>query len=274
MIIDFRHELVLPNEDLPFKMFLFEGKDGSYKVSKHWHRSVEIFLVREGTLCFYINSRKYPLEPGQFVVVNSNEVHSIDSPDPNQTVVLQIPRGLFEKYIGDEGENLLFAHGCSKDTQMADLVGHMYDAYVQKKDGHLFAILSDFYSLLYHMVTQMRIPEVDEEHKKQQKNLDKLSHITSYIQANYKEDLTLEGVARIFGYSPAYLSRMFQKYAGINYKAYVLELRTEAGYRLLMNTVQPVGEIAMACGFPDSRSFTKAFRKRYGMPPGEYRKKF
>ena len=54
--MDFRHELVLPNEDLPFKLFVFEGKDGGYKVSRHWHRSVEIFLVLEGSMDFYIHS--------------------------------------------------------------------------------------------------------------------------------------------------------------------------------------------------------------------------
>ena len=48
MNMDYKHELVIPNEDLPFRLFLFEGKDGNYRVPKHWHRSVEIFLVLEG----------------------------------------------------------------------------------------------------------------------------------------------------------------------------------------------------------------------------------
>ena len=113
---------------------------------------------------------------------------------------------------------------------------------------------------------------MDEERKRQNRNLDRLSKITNYIQVNYREDLTLEGVAHIFGFSPAYLSKMFQKYAGINYKTYVSDLRTQAGYRLLMNTKMPVGEIAMECGFPDGRSFAKAFRRRFGAPPAEYRK--
>ena len=40
MDMDYKHELVIPNEDLPFRMFLFEGRDGNYRVAKHWHRSV------------------------------------------------------------------------------------------------------------------------------------------------------------------------------------------------------------------------------------------
>lgn len=271
--MDFRHELVLPNEDLPFKLFVFEGKDGGYKVSRHWHRSVEIFLVLEGSMDFYINSQLYRLSPGRFIIVNSNEVHSIDCPDPNYTLVMQIPRGLFETYLKDS-DSLLFCRSCQKDGRLAELIAQMHEAYERKEEGYLFCILSGFYELMYLLVTDYRMAalNIDEEHIRRHENLDRLSHITNYIQVNYRENLTLEGVARVFGFSPAYLSKMFQKYAGINYKTYLLDLRTQAGYRLLMNTQLPVGEIASDCGFPDSRSFAKAFRKRYGMPPAEYRK--
>lgn len=271
--MDFRHELVLPNEDLPFKLFVFEGKDGSYKVSRHWHRSIEIFLVLEGRMDFYIDSQLYRLSEGQFILVNSNEVHSIDCPDPNFTLVLQIPRGLFETCMVEDVDNLQFSRSGANDVVLAGLIRRMQEAYACRQSGYLFQILSDFYQLMYLLVTDYRILEVDEQRKKQNRNLDRLSHITNYIQVNYRADLTLEGVAHIFGFSPAYLSRMFQKYAGINYKTYVSDLRTQAGYRLLMNTDMPVVEIALECGFPDSRSFAKAFRRRFGMPPAEYRRK-
>lgn len=269
--MDFRHELVLPNENLPFRLFVFEGKDGGYKVSKHWHRSIEIFLVLEGGMDFYINSRLYRLGRGQFILVNSNEVHSIDCPEPNFTLVLQIPRGLFDAYVEDV-DPLLFLRSCGKDKEMACLIRRMQEADAHRQPGYLFQILRDFYQIMYLLVTDYRILQADKEWKNQNRNTDRLSRITNYIQAHYKEDLKLEGVAQIFGFSPAYLSRMFRKYAGINYKTYVSDLRTQAGYRLLLNTQMSVGEIALECGFPDSRSFTKAFRRQYGMPPAEYRK--
>ena len=49
---EIQHELIMPNKDLPFKMFLFEGRDGNYIREKHWHRSIEIFAVFQGTLGF------------------------------------------------------------------------------------------------------------------------------------------------------------------------------------------------------------------------------
>ena len=74
--MEFSHELVLSNEDLPFKLFLFEGKDGNYYRDKHWHRSVEIFAVFEGELEFYMNDDRCILGAGEFILVNSNEVQS------------------------------------------------------------------------------------------------------------------------------------------------------------------------------------------------------
>ena len=58
------HELILPNEDIPFKMFIFEGRQGNYRRDRHWHRSVEIFALFEGELTFFINEKEFPLQPG------------------------------------------------------------------------------------------------------------------------------------------------------------------------------------------------------------------
>ena len=62
--MEFSHELIMPNQGFPFKIFLFEGGDGNYFRDKHWHRSVELFAVYEGTLRFYLNEEAYPLQTG------------------------------------------------------------------------------------------------------------------------------------------------------------------------------------------------------------------
>ena len=95
MGVEFQHELVIPNEDLPFKLFVFEGKDGGYRRAKHWHRSVEIFLVLEGELVFMIDDVRFPLKAVDLMIVNSNEIHSIEAPLPNNAIVLQIPVSCF-----------------------------------------------------------------------------------------------------------------------------------------------------------------------------------
>ena len=69
--MEYSHEFIMPNDDIPFKMFIFEGKDGNYVREKHWHRSVEIFALFEGELRFFLNEKEYPLKPGEFMLVHS-----------------------------------------------------------------------------------------------------------------------------------------------------------------------------------------------------------
>lgn len=271
--MEFKHELVIPNNDLPFRMFVFEGKNGNYQVVKHWHNPVEIFLVLEGEIDFYINSSYYSLAKGQFILVNSNEIHSIEAPRENYTIVLQIPSETFKEY--SEEEFILFkSTRYEKDSELIGLIRTMYRTYAEKQYGYELEVRSDYYRLLFILITKYKEKEIDRERVKQNQKLKKLSGITNYIQDNYREDLTLESVAAVFGFSPTYLSRIFQKYAKINYKTYLLNIRVEYGFKELVNTELSINEIAENNGFPDSRSFSKAFVKRFGILPGKYRKEF
>ncbi len=270
--MEFSHELVLPNEDLPFRMFLFEGKDGNYVREKHWHRSIEMFVVLEGSLDFYMNEEEFHLKEKSFVIVNSNELHSISAPLPNKTVVLQIPLQTFERYYTEE-QFICFTHSDrQQDEQLVELVEKMYTTYLKKKNGYELKVQSYFFMLMYLMVTKYRKVDVSAEIVRDHKNRNRLSSITNYIKDNYQKELSLEGLAGIFGYSPTYLSRMFRKYADTNYKEYIQGVRLEHACRELLGTDAMVEEIAEHNGFADGRAFSKAFRKKYGIRPSEFRK--
>ena len=107
--MQFAHELIVPEVGFSFKLFLFEGREGHYHREKHWHRSIEIFAVCDGELEFKIDERSWHLTAGEFMIVNSNEVHEVDSPLPNETIVLQIPLKVFEKYYTGE-QFIWFTH--------------------------------------------------------------------------------------------------------------------------------------------------------------------
>lgn len=264
------HEIVVPNEDLPFKMFLFEGEKGNYFRDKHWHRSIEIFMVFEGHLKFYLNDLEQKLNPGEFVLVNSNEIHAIDSPEPNKTVVIQIPLKTFSDYFTGE-QYIRFTHEAKKqDVQVVDLIREMFAAYGKKETGYDMRVKSGYYMLLYMLVSVYRELDVKDELLKQNRKLNKLTPITNYMKEHYREELSLEALAEVFGYAPAYISRMFQKYAGINYKDYLQGVRVEYAFAELNRAEHTVSEVAFHHGFPSSRAFSKAFQKKYGMLPSAY----
>lgn len=270
--MEFSHELVMSNEDLPFKLFLFEGKDGNYYRDKHWHRSVEIFAVFEGEMDFFLNDERYPLHAGEFILVNSNEIHSINAPQENKTIVLQMPLNTFKDYFTGE-QFIRFTHRINvQDKKMMELIAEIYETYQAKECGYEMKVRGLYFTMLYLMVTEYRELEVSEEMLKRNQKLNRLSVITAYIKENYTSDLTLEGLANEFGYSPYYLSRMFQKYAGINYKSYLQSIRVENAYKELANTDHTISEIALNNGFPTRKAMAKVFLKKYGMLPSEYRR--
>lgn len=273
--MELKRELVLPNDDLPFKMFVFEGMNGNYKVTKHWHDSVEIFLVFEGEIDFYINTSCYGLSRGKFIIVNPNEVHSIDVPKNNFTIVLQIPPEELSRYKTEE-ECVLFLHTPEgykeQDAQFVRLIRQMYTAYAEKRYGYELEVLSDYYRMLYLLFTRYRDRNVGEEQIRKNRQMEKLTRITSYIEEHYTENMSLDRVADIFGFSPTYLSRIFKKYANVNYRVYVRNVRVEYAYRELLNTDKSINKIAESSGFTDGRSFSKAFVERFGISPDKYRR--
>lgn len=268
----FEHELIIPNEGFPFKLFQFEGKDGHYVREKHWHRSIEIFAVFEGTLAFFINEEEYPLGSGEFILLNSNEIHSISSPEANRTIVLQIPMNVLRN-VETGGGLILFTHSPKRqDSKIMELIGSMYQELQERGSEYEWKVQSVFFMLVYLLLTKYRKREILPEEIRHYRKLNRLSTITGYIRENYTKELSLEMVADRFGYSPSYLSRMFRKYAQTNYKTYLQNVRIEYGFRELANTDHTIGEIALNNGFPNQKAFTREFKKKYGILPSEYRR--
>lgn len=254
-------------------MFLFEGRNGNYVREKHWHKSVEIFAVFEGGLDFYINDEKSHLSAGEFIIVNSNELHSIHALHENLTIVLQIPFSQFKNYYTDD-QFILFSHVPRvQDEQVMKILEEMYTLFQEKKTGYDFKVLGQYFIFLYILVSKYRKKEVSTEIRKNMKGLNRLSSITSYLEENYEKDISLENLAKTFGYSAEHLSRMFQKYAKINFKAYLQSVRVEYARKELLNGEKKISEIAVNVGFADSRAMAKAFKKQYGILPMEYRKR-
>ena len=150
--MQFAHELIVPEVGFPFKLFLFEGREGHYHREKHWHRSIEIFAVCDGELEFKIDEKTWHLTAGEFMIVNSNDVHEVDSPLPNETIVLQIPLKVFEKYYTGE-QFIWFTHEPGrKDARFMELLEELYQTYCEKQCGYDMKMNSIFYHLLYLLV--------------------------------------------------------------------------------------------------------------------------
>jgi AraC family transcriptional regulator len=92
-----------------------------------------------------------------------------------------------------------------------------------------------------------------------------------HIQSALDGDLSLEAVARKAGLSPFHFHRSFKESVGETLRAYVERLRLErAAFRLALYEAG-ILDIALDSGFQNHETFTRAFRRRFGTSPREFR---
>ncbi|WP_151733077.1 helix-turn-helix domain-containing protein [Paenibacillus tengchongensis] len=91
-----------------------------------------------------------------------------------------------------------------------------------------------------------------------------------YIQENYTENVTVKQLAEMAGVSPWQYTPIFQKLTGRKPLDYLAEQRIERSKQYLQETAEPVREVARLVGFADEYYFSRRFRQKTGMSPGQY----
>ena len=99
-----------------------------------------------------------------------------------------------------------------------------------------------------------------------------MAHVRKYMEDNYMFDLSLDSVSEILHISPAYLSAQFKKYQKMNFLDCLTELRINAAKELLTDPFRSASEVASMVGYEDSSYFARAFKKRTGMTPTQFRR--
>jgi transcriptional regulator GlxA family with amidase domain len=94
----------------------------------------------------------------------------------------------------------------------------------------------------------------------------RVSAALTMMAAHLEEPLPLQRIARAQGLGERRLSQLFRADLGQGPAAAYLELRLQAARRMLTDTGHPVGDIALRCGFSDQTVFSRAFRRRFGVP--------
>ena len=95
--------------------------------------------------------------------------------------------------------------------------------------------------------------------------------IKDYITIHLEDDLSLEVLASLVGYTEYYLSRKFKSETGIALKDYIRKSRLDYATILLVTTNVSIQTIAERLGFCSRSHFSDAFQKAMGISPSDYR---
>jgi AraC family transcriptional regulator len=99
-----------------------------------------------------------------------------------------------------------------------------------------------------------------------------LQKAVDWMEANLKNEITLEEIASSSGYSVSHFYRVFSAVAGMSAPEYLKKRRMSDAMVALMTTRGGIIGIALDCGFDSHEAFTRAFRAAYGAPPSSFRK--
>lgn len=103
--------------------------------------------------------------------------------------------------------------------------------------------------------------------------LNKINAVTDYIESNLDSSLSLEILSKQAGMSKFHFHRIFSAFTGETLYGFILRLRIEkAASLLLLNGKKNLTDIAFSCGFNDSATFSRAFKKQFGISASNWKK--
>jgi AraC-like DNA-binding protein len=103
-----------------------------------------------------------------------------------------------------------------------------------------------------------------------QELLQKVATVNEYMHLNLSENLSLETLADLAGYSHFYFQRQYKFAMGISPTKQLSLWRLEKAIELIRHTDNNLKEIAGLIGYNDLPTFSKAFKREYGISPNKF----
>jgi YesN/AraC family two-component response regulator len=96
--------------------------------------------------------------------------------------------------------------------------------------------------------------------------------VVAYIDETFKEPLTIDYIAKVFGYHPSYIAHVFCDQLKISFRTYLGAVRAEYAAAEIRTTQKSLTEIAYESGCNSLNTFCRCFKKHFSMTPSQYKK--
>ncbi|WP_029192846.1 AraC family transcriptional regulator [Paenibacillus harenae] len=281
---ELREPMDMPDPHFPIKVHrnAFD-RQGLVTFQHHFHEHLEFLYFVRGEAMIECGSATIQASPGDLVVVNSNELHygiSLSSDLFYYALIADISLlhsqsvdAAETKFITPITQNrLLLRNHIRGDDHAEACVLAIIKELEQREFGYELAVKSELYRLLTlllrgHVATVLTQGEYDER----MKNIERFAPVFQYIEDRYKEELSVDRLARMTRLSRFHFSRLFKELSGHTVTEYVTMTRLNKADYLLRHSPLTVSEIAAATGFNDIYYFSRTFKKHKKVAPSALR---
>lgn len=237
----------------------------------HWHEFYEIELIISGKALYTINGKSYTVKKGDLFFITPIDFHSvkIDRANPPRLVNIMfdskfIDEELMFQLIKNKINNI---HLSETDYENVYCLCNLMKT--ENKNNY-------FYRLYMQKLLNCIIITILGKTGKPDKDLSSDTVFASqrasfFIQLNFQQQITLEEISDYVGLNKTYLSECFHRDIGITIKNYITNIRLDYASKMLMFSKNSVTDICFESGYNDFSSFSRAFKKRFGTSPRNYR---
>ena len=281
------HYIELVKFDSPINLKIFKNEN-TLASFPHFHKEVEIIYVKKGCVNIVYQNQMIALQEFEMIIFPSGATHAFLSSPNSERYVYQFDLATFdEKLLGVSQLHLvqLFDHAqvCSNiwPDDLAQTVAELLDLLFQTTLAPTIAVhylqlgyLMQLMGLFLDQLPQEKIQKVAGHHAevKYKEDLVLLNRIFGYIETHYQEDITLDAISELVGFSPYYFTRFFKKHIGQTFIQFLSDYRLEKARYILSQERLPMVEVAEKSGFSSVKTFHHVFKKSQGMSPLQYQK--
>lgn len=268
------YEIVTADNNLPGKVMLYEKPGCECFTNKHWHKNLEIDYIVKGRMWTMQNNVDHDISDGEYVVVNSEDVHQTCGKTPDETVkylVVLFSYNYIKAYFPDFENYML---DVNKNEQAKQRVAQLLKAIVfeleNKGEFSELKISCAMMQIMMVLFTKCRVKKENVSTHEPSDDLEYAKKAINFIKENYKEKISLDDISSYVGLTPTYFSRYFRHSTRKTFKNYLNLVRLENALLDIQNNNDSETHAALSNGFPSVKSFIAVFKSVYGCAPSEY----
>jgi AraC-like DNA-binding protein len=231
--------------------------------------SIQLVYARAGALETRMGGKRFTVRPGEFVLLDNTRFYQMEMATAHEALDLMMPVGWLDRYLPDPGA-LLGRPVSARDGWGAPL-GSLLETMAEGIDATPLPrpMIAEQVGTLLTLATGFHEPRSTSRHRGQLAR-----QILRRIETDFADpELSPEGLATELGISKRYLQQLLAG-SGTSFVQELTATRLDRASDMLTDPRAgglTVGEIAFRCGFLDPGYFTRAFRKRFGRTPSEWR---
>lgn len=215
-------------------------------------------------------TQRYHLEGGQGFLISPGQIntYSADQEHPWKYVWLEFDGLMATEYLNEAGLSVLQPIYQPESMEQAEQVRDIMLYIAGHSDESLLRLIGFLCLLLDALIRSSSTRR--KTHHTQLRDF-YVQEAASYMEQHYQRGITIEEIANACRLNRSYLSKLFKEKKGYPPQEYLIRLRLSKAADLMRTTPMSISDIAASCGYPNQLHFSKAFKKRYGVSPREWR---